>query len=156
MPYHLLVMRQVERLIDDPLIIGFTWLVIIDIVSGIVKGLRGKATPDRTNSTKGIYGLCKHMLILVMVLTVYPYLTTLDFNSIAQLMVLAFSYQYLVSIIENLAQMDIDVAWIKPILDTLAQKLNLAKAQDDYDGHDYSPITGAYKKDTKKEDDKNA
>lgn len=148
MPYHLLVMRQVERLIDDPLIIGFTWLVIIDIVSGIVKGLRGKVTPDRTNSTKGIYGLCKHMLILIMVLTVYPYLITLNFDSIAQVMVLAFAYQYLISIIENLSQMNINVQWVKPILDTLADKLNLAKAQDDYDGHDYSPITGAYQKPT--------
>ncbi|WP_288638814.1 phage holin family protein [uncultured Lentilactobacillus sp.] len=146
MPYHLLVMKQVERLIDDPLIIGFTWLVIIDIISGIVKGLRGKITPDRTNSTKGIYGLCKHMLILTMVLTIYPYLITLNFDSIAQVMVLAFAYQYLVSIIENLNQMNIDVAWLKPILDTLAEKLNLAKAQDDYNGHDYNPITGAYRK----------
>ena len=56
MPYHILVMHQVEKLIDDPLIIGFTWLVIFDVVSGIVKGLRGRATPERTNSTKGLYG----------------------------------------------------------------------------------------------------
>lgn len=148
MPYHILVLKQVIKLIDDPLIIGFTWLVIIDIISGIVKGLRGKVTPNKTNSTKGLYGLCKHMLILTMVLTVYPYLITLNFNSIAQVMVLAFAYQYLVSIIENLSQMNINVQWVKPILDTLADKLNLAKAQDDYDGHDYSPITGAYQKPT--------
>lgn len=152
MPYHLLVMKQVAKLIDDPLIIGFTWLVIVDIISGIIKGLRGKVTPSKTNSTKGLYGLCKHMLILTMVLTIYPYLITLNFNSIAQVMVLAFAYQYLVSIIENLSQMDIDVAWLKPILNTLANKLNLAKAQDDYNGHDYNPITGAYQKPITKSD----
>lgn len=152
MPYHLLVMHQVEKMIDDPLIIGFTWLVIFDIFSGIIKGLRGRTTPNRTNSTKGIYGLCKHMLILTMVLTVYPYLITLNFSSVGQLMVLAFAYQYLVSIIENLSQMDINVQWLRPIIDALAEKLNLAKAQDDYNGHDYNTITGAYKKDEKKGD----
>lgn len=146
MPYHILVMHQVEKLIDDPLIIGFTWLVIFDIVSGIVKGLRGQATPARTNSTKGIFGLCKHMLILIMVLTSYPYLITLNFNPIAQLMVLAFSYQYLVSIIENLSQMDIHVEWLRPIIDVLAEKLNLAKSQSDYDARDFNHITGNYKK----------
>lgn len=144
MPYHLLVMHQVERLIDDPLIIGFTWLVIFDIVSGIVKGLRGRSTPDRTNSTKGLYGLCKHMLIMTMVLTIYPYLITLNFNSVAQLMVLAFAYQYLVSIIENLSQMNINVAWVRPIVDSLAEKLNLAKSQHDYDARDFNHITGNY------------
>lgn len=147
MPYHVLVMQQVVKMIDDPLIIGFTWLIIFDIFSGIVKGLRGKVTPARTNSTKGIFGLCKHMLILILVLTAYPYLAALNFNSVAQLMVLGFAYQYLVSIIENLNQMHINVQWVKPILDVLAEKLNLAKTQDDYNGHDYSHITGDYKKD---------
>lgn len=146
MPYHLLVMHQVEKLIDDPLIIGFTWLVIFDIISGIVKSLRGRVTPDRTNSTKGLYGLCKHMLIMTMVLTVYPYLITLNFNSVAQLMVLAFAYQYLVSIIENLSQMNIHVEWLRPIIDGLAQKLNLAKSQADYDARDFNHVTGSYKK----------
>ena len=155
MPYHILVMRQVEKLIDDPLIIGFTWLVIFDIVSGIVKGLRGRAIPERTNSTKGLYGLCKHMLIMTMVLTVYPYLITLNFNSTAQFMVLAFSYQYLVSIIENLSQMDIHVEWLRPIIDNLASKLNLAKSQTDYDAKDYNHVTGSYQGKEKDNDTKN-
>ena len=155
MPYHILVMHQVEKLIDDPLIIGFTWLVIFDVVSGIVKGLRGRATPERTNSTKGLYGLCKHMLIMTMLLTVYPYLITLNFNSIAQLMVIAFSYQYLVSIIENLSQMDIHVEWLRPIIDSLAEKFNLAKSQTDYDARDFNHFTGIYQGKEKHNDTKN-
>lgn len=154
MPYHILVMHQVEKLIDDPLIIGFTWLVIFDVVSGIVKGLRGRVTPERTNSTKGLYGLCKHMLIMTMVLTVYPYLITLNFNSIAQLMVIAFSYQYLVSIIENLSQMDIHVEWLRPIIDSLAEKFNLAKSQTDYDARDFNHFTGIYQGKEKHNDTK--
>lgn len=155
MPYHILVMHQVEKSIDDPLIIGFTWLVIFDVISGIVKGLRGRVTPERTNSTKGLYGLFKHMLIMTMVLTVYPYLITLNFNSIAQLMVIAFSYQYLVSIIENLSQMDIHVEWLRPIIDNLAEKFNLAKSQTDYDARDFNHFTGTYQGKEKHNDTKN-
>ena len=144
MPYHILVFRQTQKLIDDPLIIGFTWLVIFDILSGIVKGLRSKHTADRTNSTKGIYGLCKHLLIIALVITLYPYFITLSFNALAQLMVCAFSYQYIVSIVENLSQMNIAIWWARPIIDQLAKILNVAKAQSDYNSRDFDHITGKY------------
>ena len=90
-----------------------------------------------------------------MVLTVYPYLITLNFNSMAQFMVLAFSYQYLVSIIENLSQMDIHVEWLRPIIDNLASKLNLAKSQTDYDAKDFNHVTGSYQGKEKDNDTKN-
>ena len=95
------------------------------------------------------------MLIMTMVLTVYPYLITLNFNSIAQLMVIAFSYQYLVSIIENLSQIDIHVEWIRPIIDNLAEKFNLAKSQTDYDARDFNHFTGTYQGKEKHNDTKN-
>ncbi len=95
------------------------------------------------------------MLIMTMVLTVYPYLITLNFNSMAQFMVLAFSYQYLVSIIENLSQMDIHVEWLRPIIDNLASKLNLAKSQTDYDAKDFNHVTGSYQGKEKDNDTKN-
>lgn len=151
-PYHMLVIKQTAKLIDDPLIIGFTWLVIIDIFSGIVKGLRSRNTPDRTNSTKGIYGLCKHLLIVVMVISFYPYLITLNFNFVAQVMVAAFSYQYLVSIVENLSQMHIATWWLTPVINFLAIKLNVAKSRPDYNPQEYDHITGKY---NGKEENKN-
>ncbi|HJA24080.1 MAG TPA: phage holin family protein [Candidatus Limosilactobacillus intestinavium] len=144
LPYHMLVIQQTEKMIDDPLIIGFTWLVIFDVLSGIVKGLRSRHTADRTNSTKGIYGMCKHLLIVAVVITLYPYFITLNFNTLAQLMVAAFSYQYLVSIVENLSQMHIAVWWARPIIDTLAKWLNVAKAQPDYNTEEFDHITGKY------------
>ncbi|WP_304134091.1 phage holin family protein [Limosilactobacillus coleohominis] len=144
LPYHMLVIQQTEKMIDDPLIIGFTWLVIFDVLSGIVKGLRSRHTSDRTNSTKGIYGMCKHLLIVAVVITLYPYFITLNFNTLAQLMVAAFSYQYLVSIVENLSQMHIAVWWARPIIDTLAKWLNVAKAQPDYNTEEFDHITGKY------------
>ena len=144
LPYHILVIQKTEKMIDDPLIIGFTWLVIFDILSGIVKGLRSRNTPERTNSTKGIYGMCKHLLIVAVVITLYPYFITLNFNALAQLMVAAFAYQYLVSIVENLSQMHIAVWWAKPIINTLTKWLNVAKAQPDYDAKEFDHITGKY------------
>lgn len=144
LPYHILVIQQTKKMIDDPLIIGFTWLVIFDILSGIVKGLRSRNTPERTNSTKGIYGMCKHLLIVAVVITLYPYFITLNFNALAQLMVAAFAYQYLVSIVENLSQMHIAVWWAKPIINTLTKWLNVAKAQPDYDAKEFDHITGKY------------
>lgn len=155
MPYHLLMIHQTQKLIDDPLIIGFTILVIADIFSGIVKGLRSNYTTGRTNSTKGIYGLCKHLLIMVMVVSFYPYFITLGFNWVAQIMVGAFAYQYLVSLVENLSQMHIATWWLRPVVDFLAKKLNVAKAQPDYDARDYDHITGKYNG-KEKEDDKHA
>lgn len=154
MPYHILVLHQTEKLIDDPLILGFTWLVIFDVLSGIVKGLRSKHTAERTNSTKGIYGLCKHLLIVALVITLYPYFITLSFNALAQLMVCAFSYQYIVSIVENLSQMHIAVWWARPIIEQLAKLLNVAKAQPDYDSREFDHITGKYNGEEKYSDEK--
>ena len=155
MPYHLLVLHQTQKMIDDPLIIGFTILVIADIFSGIVKGLRSNHTEDRTNSTKGIYGLCKHLLIMLLIVTCYPYFITLGFNYVAQIMVATFAYQYLVSLVENLSQMHIATWWLQIVIEFLARKLNVAKAQPDYDARDYDHLTGKYNG-KRKDDDRNA
>lgn len=143
-PYHLVFWRQVEAMIDDKLIYGLTILVLIDIFSGIVKGLRSKKTSERTNSTRGIFGLGKHLIVVLIVITAYPYLTTLGFSQFAQLIVLGFAYQYLVSIVENLYQMDIQVWWAQVIINELARILNVAKAQVDYDSTDFNHFTGHY------------
>lgn len=49
------------------------------------------------------------------------------------------------NIVENLNQMDIQVPWLSPIIDSLAKVLNVAKAQDDYNPADFHKITGDYK-----------
>ncbi len=143
-PYHLVFWHQMESMIDDQLIYGFTILVIIDIFTGIARGLRSKKTSERTNSTRGIVGLGKHLIIVLIVITAYPYLTTLGFGSFAQLIVLTFAYQYLVSIVENLYQMNIQVWWAQVMINELARILNVAKAQIDYDSRDFD-LTGKYR-----------
>lgn len=145
LPYHEVALHQAAKQIDDPLIVGFTLLVLFDIGSGIAKGLRSNHTATRTNSTKGTYGLAKNFILMIGVLAFYPYLISIGFDYVAQVMVLTFCYQYLVSIVENLNQMDIQVPWLSPIIDSLAKVLNVAKAQDDYNPADFHKITGDYK-----------
>ncbi len=57
--------------------------------------------------------------------------------------------------IENLSQMDIHVEWLRPIIDNLASKLNLAKSQTDYDAKDFNHVTGSYQGKEKDNDTKN-
>ena len=145
LPYHEVALHQAAKQIYYPLIVGFTLLVLFDIGSGIAKGLRSNHTATRTNSTKGTYGLAKNFILMIGVLAFYPYLISIGFDYVAQVMVLTFCYQYLVSIVENLNQMDIQVPWLSPIIDSLAKVLNVAKAQDDYNPADFHKITGDYK-----------
>ncbi|MBB1110020.1 phage holin family protein [Limosilactobacillus sp. pH52_RY] len=152
LPYHEVALHQAAKQIDDPLIVGFTLLVLFDIGSGIVKGLRSNRTATRTNSTKGTYGLARNFIITIGVLMFYPYLITIGFDYVAQMMVLYFCYQYLVSIVENLKQMDIQVPWLSPVIDSLAKVLNVAKAQPDYNAQDFHPITGTYRGKDKEEE----
>lgn len=101
MPYHILMFRQVQQMVDDPLIIAFTWCVIIDVVTGYIRS----AFVRKTNSTKGLFGLIKHTVVLVSIISIYPYLISLDFDWLAQTMVWGFILNYLTSITENWGEM---------------------------------------------------
>lgn len=69
---------------------------------------------------------------------------SIDLNYFAQLITIAWGYQYLVSILENLQAMHINVVWIRRIVDSVAKRY-LAKAQDDYNPADFDKFTGKYK-----------
>lgn len=137
MPYHILMLRQVQRLVDDPLIIAFVWCVIIDVVTGYIRS----AFVRKTNSTKGLFGLVKHTVVLVSIISIYPYLISLGFDWLAQTMVWGFIINYLTSIVENWGEMGL---YLPPQV-----KDFLVKLQSDYDATDYSAITGAKKGDHK-------
>ena len=57
----------------------FIGLVIFDILTGIVKGFVNK----EANSTKGLIGVIKHMLVVLLVLTVAPYLVLLGLQPVS-------------------------------------------------------------------------
>lgn len=60
MPYHILMFHQIRYMVDDPLIIAFVWCVIIDVATGYIRS----AFVRKTNSTKGLFGLVKHTIVL--------------------------------------------------------------------------------------------
>ena len=51
--FHEQLYSHTIEMIDNPIIVAFVWLVLTDILTGIIKGQKAKYTPDMTNSTKG-------------------------------------------------------------------------------------------------------
>ena len=78
----------------------FIGLVIADIVTGTVKGFVNK----QANSTKGLLGILKHLLVVILVLTVTPYLVMLKQVLIADSFIVFFISQYGISFVENWGQ----------------------------------------------------
>lgn len=79
----------------------FIFLVVLDVISGFAKGFSTKTA----NSTKGLTGVIKHLLVIVLVLTVYPYLTLLGANWVGTMFILFFIASYAISVIENYGQL---------------------------------------------------
>lgn len=133
MPYHILMMQQVKHMVDDPLIVAFIGCVIADVITGYVRA----AFVRKTNSTKGLFGLVKHTIVLVTIISIYPYLISLGYAWLAQTIVWGYIINYLTSITENWGEMGL---WLPPQV-----KQILVKLQSDYDATDYNAITGAKK-----------
>ncbi|KGL67125.1 hypothetical protein LX03_04090 [Limosilactobacillus mucosae] len=131
MPYHILMMQQVKHMVDDPLIVAFIGCVIADVITGYVRA----AFVRKTNSTKGLFGLVKHTIVLVTIISIYPYLISLGYAWLAQTVVWGYIINYLTSITENWGEMGL---WLPPQI-----KQILVKLQSDYDATDYNAITGA-------------
>lgn len=120
-PFHVQYMMSFKGLVDNAFIIVYVWAVIADIVTGWVKSLRKK----NTNSTKGLNGLLKHSVLMLIILTLYPILDVLGWKNTADALVVFYVLFYLVSIIENLGQMGLPVPeWIKRYLYKLSDEYN--------------------------------
>ena len=127
-------MQQVKHMVDDPLIVAFVGCVIADIITGYVRA----AFVRKTNSTKGLFGFVKHTIVLVTIISIYPYLISLGYAWLAQTIVWGYIINYLTSITENWGEMGL---WLPPQV-----KQILVKLQSDYDATDYNAITGAKRK----------
>lgn len=98
------------------------WMIVLDVVTGIVKGVWYKKDG---NTSKGLPGLIKHSLVLLLVMILYPYASLLGYESIAVAVVIGYIVMYGLSIIENLGQMGI---WVP---DWLKQRLTKIKDNSD-------------------------
>ncbi|EGO7766363.1 phage holin family protein [Enterococcus faecalis] len=115
------LIAEFKNLISNGFIQVFVWIVLGDIATGLCKGVYRK----EGNSTKGLPGLIKHLLVVCLVVVAYPYLKILGFSSIADWFVIFYIAVYGISIIENLGQIGVPLpSWLKN---------HLSKLKDEYD-----------------------
>lgn len=119
MPFHNQLLHEFTRMVDDPLITFFVFSILIDIASGFTKSWLGKGT----QSTKGLNGLIKHLLVLFLVSLIYPFMRAIHFGGYMNTMIVYFVGTYWISIFENFGQMGIDLGPLKD---------HLLKLRDEY------------------------
>lgn len=78
----------------------FLFLVILDILTGFIKGF----ATQKANSTKGLIGILKHLLVVVVNLIVYPFLNLLGEDIVATSFISFFIASYGISVVENWGQ----------------------------------------------------
>lgn len=115
-----LVNRYYE-IFNDVYIHVFTGVIVLDILTGIIKAWVNKTL----NSTIGRRGLIEHLAVLVLGVTVYPYLIFIGFEEVATAFIFFFIATYGLSLIENLS--DIGVPFPKGL------KKRLEKIKDHFD-----------------------
>lgn len=125
MLFHETMRESIFHMFDDPYIYAFLWAVIVDVLTGFCKSLVAKKSSKKTSSTKGITGMIKHMVIMLLVCTGYPLMAAMGHQTEGKTVVIFYFVLYVVSIIENIGQMGL------PVPDVI--KRHLAKLQDDYD-----------------------
>lgn len=108
-----------RAMLDNPIIHVFMLAVVFDIMTGLAKAVGKKAA----NSTKGLSGLIKHLLVIVLVVVAFPYMEILGFSAYAKAIVLFYIATYGISILENLSQLGV------PIPEFIKQRLD--KIKDD-------------------------
>lgn len=104
-PFHMQVMTAYQSLYDNKFIWFFVLAVTFDIITGFIKSIVTKGT----NSTKGLDGLIKHSLLMLIALTVYPVAEAAGFKIVGDMFITSYAVIYVVSIIENLGQMGIPI-----------------------------------------------
>lgn len=93
-----LVNRYYE-IFNDIYVHAFAGIIVFDIITGLAKAWVTKTI----NSTIGRRGLIEHLIVLVLVVTVYPYLIYIGFEEVATAFIIFFIATYGVSLIENLS-----------------------------------------------------
>ena len=110
------LLHEFKNLLSNGYLQVFVWLVFGDIVTGLCKGFFVK----EGNSTKGLLGIVKHLLVICLVIVAYPYLKIMGFEAIATSFVFFYIAVYGISIVENLGQLGVPFPdWIKDRLSKL-------------------------------------
>lgn len=115
------VILEVQNLLNNWLFQVFVWLVVFDILTGLAKGFFIK----EGNSTKGLFGLVKHLLVIMLVTTAIPYLNLAGLNTISEWFLGFFAVVYVISLIENWGQLGLPLPnWVKQFFTKLRDQLD--------------------------------
>lgn len=112
-----ILLESIYQTTHNWLIHIFVVLVLLDILSGTAKAFRQKVG----SSNKGLAGVIKHLLVVMLVITSDIYLPIIGFSAYANIFTGSFVVQYLISVTENLGQLGVD---LPPIVKDALYKLN--------------------------------
>mgnify|MGYP003081628537 CR=1 FL=1 len=115
------------RIFTDVYVHGFAAVIILDIITGVVKGFVTKSL----NSTIGRRGLMEHLLVLVLGITLYPYLNFIGFDEVARTFLIFFVATYGISVAENLADMGVPLPkFLKKRLEKIRDSIDEAEDEE--------------------------
>lgn len=104
------------ELLGDVYIHVFAVVILLDILTGL-----GKAWVTKSlNSTIGRRGVLEHLLVMVLGISLYPYLNLIGFDEIAKGFVIFFVASYGISVVENLAEIGVPIPkWVRTRLEKI-------------------------------------
>lgn len=124
-PFHNVLLDNMRAMVDNKLIVTFLVLVLLDIATGFGKSFLATETSSKTQSTKGLNGLIKHGMVILIIFVLYPLLAALGYRAYGDITVIFYILNYAISILENFGQAGIKYPhWLEN---------KLGKLQDDYD-----------------------
>lgn len=98
---NLKLLAEFRHLLNNAFIQILVLVVLFDILTGMVKGLKGK----KGNSTKGLLGVIKHLLVVLLVIVAYPYMRIMGMSLAANAFVIFYIAVYGISVTENLGKL---------------------------------------------------
>ena len=91
------IQEQLILIGQNGLIHVLVWMVVLDIATGLVKSFKEK----RTNSTTGLFGVIKHLLVVMLTFLVAIYVPLFGYEGVAKMFVIYLIVVYAISITEN-------------------------------------------------------
>lgn len=103
------------------------WLIVVDVASGVLKAFKTK----KYNSSVGINGLLRHMLVLFALGIAYTYAEILGVEKVFSGIVIFFIANYGISIIENWDELGLPLpSWLKVYFEKIIKSENEKGAVD--------------------------
>lgn len=99
------ILTTANNLFNSCYIFTFLTTIIVDIITGILKGAYNK----KLSSNIGLKGLIKHCCIILIVFTISIILPLMGYTTGARAIIVFYIIQYCLSIIENLGGMGVPI-----------------------------------------------